>query len=384
MSYQIDFVSIIILLGIVQGFYLAFILFHNRNGNYRANRYLAFLLCAVSISILNLFFIRTNMYHITSYTYKIPVISTLLFGPFIYFYARAIILPHSQPGHRDWVHFIPFLLVSVLFMPYLLKDKWYKYEVLTSCINISNFRYEQFELLFIVLFSQVQLWIYLFIVSRMLKEYQQTEKEGDSDIIHMNFNSLRFFISLFAVVYVTIFLLCISVLKYNYIITFSALGVVVSISIFILGYYLLKKNALFTLTPRKVTKPETVDLSEQTIHSLTQRLNKLMEEERLFTNPELNLNDLAKRLDISRNTLSQYLNICLKTNYNDYINRLRVEEMKLLLLDSNKSYLTIQALAQEAGFQSKTTYNRLFKQFTGVTPSEFKRGITTPENILSA
>ncbi|MBP7176278.1 MAG: helix-turn-helix transcriptional regulator [Thermoclostridium sp.] len=200
----------------------------------------------------------------------------------------------------------------------------------------------------------------------------------------MNFNSLRFFISLFAVVYVTIFLLCISVLKYNYIITFSALGVVVSISIFILGYYLLKKNALFTLTPRKVTKPETVDLSEQTIHSLTQRLNKLMEEERLFTNPELNLNDLAKRLDISRNTLSQYLNICLKTNYNDYINRLRVEEMKLLLLDSNKSYLTIQALAQEAGFQSKTTYNRLFKQFTGVTPSEFKRGITTPENILSA
>lgn len=415
MSSSVDFISIIILLGIVQGFYLAFILLHNRNGNYKANRYLALLLCTVSISILNFFLIRTKMYHVTSFTYKIPMMATLLFGPLIYFYSRSIIHPQSQSERRDWVHLIPFLLVFIRFIPYMLKDEAYKYSTILSMMNVTDFRYEQFEFLFLILFSQVQLWIYLFIVSHRLNEYQKTGKVNDSDMVQMNFYWLRFIVLLFAFVYVTFFLLCFLALKYNYTIAFSALGVVVSISIFLLGYYGLKQATLSTLSPRQVAISATGELSGKpagslangldnlmkegkqytgsglnlnelsgkTADSLAQKLNKLMKEEKFYTNPDLNLNDLAKRLNTSRNTLSQYLNLYLKTSYIDYINRLRVEEMKHLLLDEKKSYLTIQALAQEAGFTSKTTYNRLFKQFTGVTPSEFRRNNTT-EDILSA
>ncbi|NLW47540.1 MAG: AraC family transcriptional regulator [Firmicutes bacterium] len=96
-------------------------------------------------------------------------------------------------------------------------------------------------------------------------------------------------------------------------------------------------------------------------------------EEKLYTNPELNLDDLAKRLGVPRNTASQFINDCLKTNFYDYINRLRIEEIKRLLLDADKEYLTIIALATEAGFNSKTSFNRTFRQYTGMTPSEYKR-----------
>lgn len=416
MSFSIDIVSIIILLGIVQGFYLALILFQSRTGNCKANRILALLLCAVSISILNFFLIRTKMFHVTSYTYKIPIQATLLFGPLLYFYTRSVINPKSQFGGRDWVHFVPFLVVFIRFIPYMLKDNGYKSSVLSSVMNITTFRYEQFEILIIILLSQVQLWVYLFIVSQRMKEYQKTEKDMDSDTVHMNLYWLRFLVSLFGSVYIAFFILCFLVLKYDYSVAFSALGVVVSISVFILGYHGLRQNTLFSLTPRKITGSGTMDpsvktvesltkrldklmmegkqypnallvmdgLPEKTVDSLTHELNKLMKEEKLYTNPDLNLNDLAKRLNTSRNTLSQYLNQCLKTNYIDYINRLRVEELKRLLLDSQKSYLTIQALAEEAGFPSKTTYNRLFKQFTGVTPSEFRKKHAENKDSLTA
>jgi AraC-like DNA-binding protein len=91
----------------------------------------------------------------------------------------------------------------------------------------------------------------------------------------------------------------------------------------------------------------------------------------LFTNSELNLSELATRLNIYPNYLSQTINEREGVNFYDYVNNLRIEEFKrLILIPENQKY-TFLALAFDCGFNSKSAFNRFFKKSTGLSPSEY-------------
>ncbi len=104
-----------------------------------------------------------------------------------------------------------------------------------------------------------------------------------------------------------------------------------------------------------------------------QRLNALVEEEKLFLEPELHIEDLAIKLKIQTHHLSKLLNNQLDKNFFEYINEYRVEEFKKLVADPKNKNISILGLAMDAGFNSKATFYRFFKNSTGLTPSEFKK-----------
>ena len=96
-----------------------------------------------------------------------------------------------------------------------------------------------------------------------------------------------------------------------------------------------------------------------------------MTQEKLYKDPELNLNIIAQLLDVHPNTLSQVINSVEHKNFYDYINRQRIEEFKrTVVLPENQKY-TILSLAFECGFNSKTSFNRNFKKYMNCSPSEF-------------
>lgn len=96
-----------------------------------------------------------------------------------------------------------------------------------------------------------------------------------------------------------------------------------------------------------------------------------MEQEKMFTIPELTLTDLAIKLNIHPNYLSQVINDLEGLNFFNYINTLRVEEFKKLVSKPESKKYTFLSLAYECGFNSKTTFNRFFKKVTGLSPSEY-------------
>ena len=111
-----------------------------------------------------------------------------------------------------------------------------------------------------------------------------------------------------------------------------------------------------------------------TILRLMEKLLSHMEANKPFLNPELTLTDLAKQLTISRNQLSQVINTGVGDNFYNFINKFRVEEVKeLIKKDAGKQY-TILSLANDAGFNSKSSFNNIFKKMTGLTPSEYRDG----------
>ena len=91
-----------------------------------------------------------------------------------------------------------------------------------------------------------------------------------------------------------------------------------------------------------------------------------------FINAELTVQDLSKQLNISRHHLTELLNNDIGKNFFTFINEYRVEEVKRRLLDARFEHLTIVAIAFESGFNSKSTFNSIFKQNTGNTPSQWK------------
>jgi len=122
----------------------------------------------------------------------------------------------------------------------------------------------------------------------------------------------------------------------------------------------------------KKAKPAKANLPDEKMDELVNRVTRLMEEEKLYQEPELTLQQLAERLGVPAYQVSQSINEGMNKGFYDLINGYRVEEAKRLLADPGSRNYTILSVGFEAGFNSKTTFNTVFKKFTGLTPSEFK------------
>ena len=107
--------------------------------------------------------------------------------------------------------------------------------------------------------------------------------------------------------------------------------------------------------------------------SLVDELERLMRNQRPYTNIELRLDDLAAMLSQSPKTLSTIINQHYQSNFCDYINRHRIEAVKELLAAPNQTALSILNISLEVGFNSKSAFNRAFKKATGTTPLVYRK-----------
>lgn len=103
-----------------------------------------------------------------------------------------------------------------------------------------------------------------------------------------------------------------------------------------------------------------------------QKINSYIIEKQRFLDPNLSMYFLAEELHISTSHLSKLINNYSGYNFSDYINALRVEQAKELLIDSNFDHYTIIAIGLECGFNSKSTFYAAFKKFTSLTPKEYQ------------
>jgi adenylate cyclase len=101
------------------------------------------------------------------------------------------------------------------------------------------------------------------------------------------------------------------------------------------------------------------------------RLNSLMDDDKLYLNPELSLRSLAEYMNLPPNHMSQLLNEGFRQNFADYINSYRLEDFKLKLETDSAHQLTLLALAYDSGFNSKTVFNTFFKKKLGATPKAY-------------
>lgn len=118
---------------------------------------------------------------------------------------------------------------------------------------------------------------------------------------------------------------------------------------------------------------ERSGLDEARATRLWTRLEALMDAEQPFLDPDLDLNQLAERLGVGAQTLSELLNSHGGVKFYDYVNRRRVAAAQRLLRDPAQAGATVLDVALQAGFSSKSTFNKYFKQEVGQTPTEYRQ-----------
>ena len=113
-------------------------------------------------------------------------------------------------------------------------------------------------------------------------------------------------------------------------------------------------------------------ISDELKTEAAQRITKLMEVDKLYLKPDFSLYDLSNRLEMHKNYVSYIINDVFKVNFFMFINNYRIEEAKKMLIDSRFNHLSIEGIAQNAGFKSRNVFYPVFKKLVGMTPLQYK------------
>jgi len=159
------------------------------------------------------------------------------------------------------------------------------------------------------------------------------------------------------------------------------LGVSCGLSLLGTPFYLILAAALIAMAAEALLRPDNaIQLTKPITHrsdarEKSRRLTEVVAANRLYDDAELTLAGLAVKLQIPPHELSRIINTGLEKNFSDFINELRVRDIVRKMQDPAYDRLTLLGIAYESGFNSKTTFNRVFKEMTGKTPAEYKNSL---------
>ena len=307
----------------------------------------------------------------------------LLHGPFLYFYIYLLVTNSGKFTGKNLLHFTPFFLFNF----YLLVVSFFP--SVSERISLSHVANEheppllfQLFLILVVLSGPV----YFILSTRLFKSLDIRIFNNFSRDENINLDWLRKLVYIFGSVWTLLMIVAVIHHVFNlFSWIFCTDGISLSLSIFIIliGYYGLKQKELFSF-PEKETlileqKPEKYAgswLKESEARLYLEKLNRFMEDEKPYLNPDLNLPQLAKEVDIPSHYLSQVINENIGLNFFDFINRQRVEDVKSKMANPQYNNFSILGIAFESGFNSKSAFNRVFKNITGFTPSEYKKSLS--------
>lgn len=300
---------------------------------------------------------------------------SLLFGPVVYLYFRSQINREFRLNRTMLVHFIPYAIYFIYHIVFFVQGpevvQWRQESTMDNVLHY---------VLFAVNWAS---YIYYFSAClRIYKRYKKWSLNQFSNEELIGFNWFRNFIVAMLVWLITRQIM--NFLDIAFDLSFyqdwwwNLVLVFVSLYIGLAGYAQLQPLSIHFESEEET--PETKDVepkeavsNEKTekILKLAEQLTRVMETDRLYLNQDLNLRDLAKRMKSNSVELSSAINQHFEKNFNDYINDLRIEEFVQLSRDVKRQHYTLLSNAYDAGFSSKSTFNRAFRKAKGTSPGEY-------------
>jgi AraC-like DNA-binding protein len=361
--------SILILLGAVHGIFLGIVLWRKKE-NHLANRLFAALLFSLSYHLLeyalNISGVILEVPHLLLTSYPL----LFLLGPFFYLYVKSLLEYDFRLKRKDLLHFIPALMVLLAFLPFYLQSATEKFAIMQdiSDTGFTEIPPEQF----VIMFGQIlQICIYLFFAYQLIQQKNHAWQDIRSKNLLVRLEWLRKATTVFAVfmlVYAVIVIIL--VLKESFRVeTDYIILLLMSALVFVLGYVAIGQPDIFS--QKSLSSPKLLEQTEKA-NSARAHLLALMESEKPYLLEELKIANLAEMMELPSHQLSEILRTELQVSFPEFIQNYRIAEAKRLLSDPQFNHLKILAVALESGFGNKATFNRVFKEKVGTTPSTFR------------
>lgn len=378
-------INIIIYIGIFMSFFLSLLVL------VKNNRLVHDYLLAIWLILngANLSFFYYNFSKTTTDVSHLEIVGALLpfiTSPLLYVYVSALVKLPPFRLYRYLYHFIPFvvMVVSVVYF-FNLDSSEYSINVSRGFIQQSGslpFNIRHYGLIlafFSFLYPMLSLGLLFKHRSRIENEFSNVEK--------INLNWLRYWI-IISISGFWISFIIIWVAQYDwvdYLTSFQTVATQLTLNIVIIGFYGLRQTTIFsnlqTLadqvhTVKNEEKYKTSLLKKEESSALLFKIQEYMKTEKPYLSSQLNIESLASQLHLTKHDLSQVINEQLGLNFFNFVNQYRVKEVKERIANKKYRHLTLLAIAFETGFNSKSSFNHIFKKVEGITPSEYKRQLS--------
>lgn len=346
-------------------------LFTHKKGNTLSNRIFGgFLLSKALINIGVLcFYYRHSVYQTVPEIYVVISSFSFIIGPLLYLYTISIL-------HRDFkirpVYFffaLPFIL-DVILKTFLYIQNSNAGQTLIMSGGLIPPNMDELHSIINDLYVFACLGVSIYYVNR----YRSEIKKMYSSVEKIQLSWLKLVIIGFTLIqtfylykHVSLLILGSYLQSLTIWMHFSEL-IIVSIIL----YQILRWPEVFSGINHK-PKYEKSSLNESDKNRYMKRLKEYMEAEKPYLIPTLTLYELAEKISIQPRNLSQLLNESLHQNFFDFVNTYRIEEAKRLLSDGSSTRKTVLEILYEVGFNSKSSFNNIFKKQTGMTPLQFKK-----------
>jgi AraC-like DNA-binding protein len=337
-----------------------------------------------------------------------PFQNFFLLGPIIFFYTRALLNPGERFRKKDWPHFIPASLYVLYTMFMFAADSL----ILQHPYFYADGHDRDLDTWYRVA-GIVSLSFYLFLSLRYYSAYKKAAVQILSFAETMLFRWVkRYLLALLTMQALDVLFLFLYpawgsfTAKWWYYFVFSILFYYIAFLGYtnpirpLFSFRLLGKGSgalllpqskqLLAFTPVLLLEHESEQIIEtgqkkedvpleddREIISWKVRLLDLMTDQEVYKDPEITLSSLARLLDTNASVLSKVVNKGFGVNFNDFINGYRVAAFQKYVAEGKHKLQTILGLSIDCGFNSKTTFNRVFKKHTGISPKEYIHQVDT-------
>ena len=352
--------------GTIQGLILAGYFSKHRKATYEAGFFLASTLILLSyVSLVNILLINGDIISVPHVSFTQSAIAFLV-APSFYFFVKVSIKNPLRLGFSSLIHLLPFIIFIACAWSYFTLSAEQKIIVLTQLSigegNLSRIPFNK-DIFYLALI--VQLLIYLAAMIQCWFNFKNKNQLTSPNVISI---SIGFYTAL------TLFL----ALRYCFFYSYDSsilLPILLSSGFYGLSIWAIwSKKPLLSIHEIK-SKYQHSSLSDWKMKEMVEKMMDKLIMDQLILQKNLNLGILANSLNTSPHVLSQSINSQLNETYNDLINRLRVQMVIKRLNSNHQRHLSIEGIALESGFKSKSSFYRAFKKHTGSTPSNYLNNI---------
>jgi len=298
----------------------------------------------------------------------LPISFIAAIGPSVYLYTKTYV-GQTERQKKNYLHFAPALLFFLMHLFLFLKSDAAKDAIYLSPSIIAFSNYEQLVAIFLA-------FIYTYFSFKIIKK-QKTFLNGSPNGIDRKLNWLKrlnlilsiFFLGWFGILMLNKFLFSFGMSH----LTYYPLWGAIALFIYWIGFHCLFRSNLIFANGNGKLNDYNDTLSETQINKYKTALVDLMNSKKPYLNSSLDLNKLSELMKIKSKHLTIVLNRGLNKNFYDLLNEFRIKEAKKKLVDPGNDHLTILAIAYDSGFNSKSTFNAVFKNFVKMTPKEFQK-----------
>ncbi len=335
--------------------------------------------------------LATGLYaYTTDFFPGLPLLSTaiiasfLLHGPFLYCYVSALTLNQNRFKGKILWHFVPFF-AFILYL--LIASRFPEYSRNIRVDHVSHGEAAPLLFHFFLIITALSGPVY-FVLS--YKKFQQSKKSShDFSSKEVNMDWLGKLIPIFGIVWtVLIVIAVIHHIFHLFSMEFCTNGLFLSLSAFIIliGYFGFKQKEVFhnyspdnenAIAVEPETKYAASKLEDKELQKCCDKVSHYMTTERPYLDSDITLPKLAAELNVSTHHLSQIINEVHGKNFFNFINEYRVNEVKRKIQDPAFDNYSLLGIAFESGFNSKSAFNRVFKNITGKTPSEYRNSLSS-------